>query len=491
MNPLRWRSLLALCVMLGVVWILADGFVIAIPTIGRDLGASTDQLAWALSGFALGACFSALYGRLGDQHGNRLLVICGCVLFLAGTVAGALAGSAGVLIGARVVEGAGGYAVFTCSLSLITLEFPLEERAKALSIRAGIAWAASGTAVFVLAIVLAALGWRWIFWLAVPAMLVGLVLTLWTTPELHEGKPGAPTDTFAALTLATAFTVLTFALISADDIGPGPVAALVVAFFGLIGVFVAIERRSANPLIPLEVWRHPTFTGSIAANFVISAVLVGLFYALALSLQTIRGLTALQASFVLLGGTLPIIALNFLGTRLAERGRYRTPVVAGMAFLALGCFVIVFGERYHGTAVIFAGLVMIGCSIGVQVTPLSTMQVSSTESTKGVATGVVGIMYGVSVALGTAVATAIIEIVGRYETSQPSAQATLGGASSDKVLGVFSGSVPLNSFSSEAATTITHAFEKGVAACALVFGLMALAGLVVAMTTLKDVEIEE
>jgi len=490
-NPLRWRSLLALCVLIGLVWVLSDGFVIAIPTISKDLGGSTSQMAWAISGFALGACFSSLFGRLGDERGNRLLVTAGALLFIAGSIVGGLSQSPDVLIAARVLEGAGGYAIFTCSLALITLEFPLGERARALGIRAAIGWAAAGTAVLILALVLEALGWRAIFWLAIPVAIGGLVLTIWTTPEQNQGDPGASLDGWAVAALVASFTVLTYALIESDQIGLGAFAGLLALSAAILALFALIETRSSDPLIPPSVWRRPTFTGSIAVNFVLSLVLIGIFYPLALYLQTIRGLDSIDASAVLLGATIAIIIFNVPGARMAARGRFSLPVFVGMGLMAVGCAVIFVGIKLEGSAGIFAGLVILGGAIGIQLTSLSTMQVSSAGSTQGVAAGVVGIMYGVSVALGTGLATAAMQNVGRYEISQPAAASSLQGIPTDQVLGVFSGSVPLSSFSPEAAQTITAAFNQGVMVCALIFGVLALAGLGLALALLRNVRIEE
>ncbi len=490
-NPLRWRSLLSICVLIGVIWILSDGFVIAIPTIARDIGGSTNLLALGVIGFPLGACLCALYGRLGDQRGNRGMVVAGSILFVAGSLGGGLVDNPNQLIIARVVEGVGGYAVFTCSLSLITLEFPLEQRAKALGARAAIVWAASGSAVLVLAVVVALLGWRWIFWLAIPVALLAVALTVLTTPEYKQGERGSGLDVPPALVMTASFIVLTVALTQSDRVGPVIFACLVVLSALLFAAFLLLESRATNPLVPPSIWRHPTFSGSIAVNFLLGLALAGIFYAMALYLQTIRGLGVVSASTVLLGATVAIVLFNLPGARLAARGRYSPQVIAGMACMAVGCALVFFGVRADGTAGLFVGLAVIGASVGIQLTSLSTMQVSSAGTTKGVAAGVVGIVYGISGVLGISIATALMQNVGRYEIGRPAAKKVLEGTSTGEVLGVFSGSVPLGDFSVTQAKTITDAFDSGVMSCAVVFGLLALAGLAVAVALLREVKIEQ
>ena len=104
LNPLRWHSLAAVCLLVGLVWVVSDGFVIAIPAIGRAVGGSTDALAWVVNGFSLVAGMAAFFGRLGDLTGNRRVVVAGSAILVVGSVVGGLADTPHELILARVLQ---------------------------------------------------------------------------------------------------------------------------------------------------------------------------------------------------------------------------------------------------------------------------------------------------------------------------------------------------------------------------------------------------
>ncbi|MSX02618.1 MAG: MFS transporter, partial [Actinobacteria bacterium] len=461
-NPRRWKSLAAICMLIGLVWVLSDGFVIVVPSIGRDLGGTTDQMAWAVNAFALTACFAALFGRLGDMRGNRRILTAGCLILILGSVVGGLAESPNVLILARVLQGSGGGAIFTCGLSLVTLEFPPDERSKALSIRAAFGWAASGLAVFILAVLLETLGWRSTFWAAIPVALIGLGLAAATTPDISQRKPGERLDVVGAVFLTSAILVLSYALIESDELGTTELVSLIAAAVLLIGAFTAVESRVGDPLIPMSVWRHQTFSGSIIVNFIFTGVLMGLLYLLALYLQTVRGLNTIEAAVLLLGATIAVIVTNPFGAGLVKRGRYLLPVVAGMVLLGVGCITVLIGIRAHINPVLLLGLVLLGSAVGVQLTSISTLQVSSAGASKGTAAGIVGVTFGVSTAMGVALATAIMENVALSELAGETGSNELEGVSHQQLLDILTGSLPLDSISSAGQKVVVSAFDQGL-----------------------------
>ena len=132
-NSRRWLSLAGMCALLMLCVILADGFVIAVPTISRELGGTANQLAWAVSGFSLVACLAVVSGRLGDMHGNRKVLTGGALVLVAGSAFGGLSQTANELILGRVLQGIGSIAIWTSALSLVTLQFPPSERPRALT----------------------------------------------------------------------------------------------------------------------------------------------------------------------------------------------------------------------------------------------------------------------------------------------------------------------------------------------------------------------
>ncbi|MBJ7343518.1 MAG: MFS transporter [Solirubrobacteraceae bacterium] len=487
----RWYSLFVVAGLIGLVWILSDGFVIAVPAISHDLGGSTDQMAWVVNIFTIVGCTAALFGRLGDAHGARRLVAVGILILIGGSVIGGLAQSPDILIIARALQGVGGIAMFTCGLALITHQFPPEERSKALSVRSVIAYVASGSAVLILALVLSGLGWRWIFWSSIAVAAVGLLLLAVTTTEFREPKSNKRLDLVGAATLSSSFLVLNFALIESDELSFLRLLILLAVSALLLTFFVRAESQAADPLIPPSVWRQTTFTGSIIVTFLYGVVLNGVLFLLALYLQTVRGLSAIDAAAVLMGATLAIIVANPLGAGLVKRGRLLLPVVAGMVLVAVASSAILVGVQLDSTPVILIGLVGLGLSIGVQMTALSVLQVTSAGATKGTASGVVGIVTALSVAMGIAIATAVMENVAVRSLRGETGSNQLEGVSHQRLLDILSGGIPLDSLSAAGQTVVKSAFDAGMVAACVAFVLFALIGVGVALKLLRNIALDD
>jgi MFS family permease len=258
--------------------VVCDGFVIAIPAIGRAVGGSTDAMAWAVNSFSLVAGMAAFFGRLGDLTGNRRIVLVGSVILIVGSVVGGLADTPNELILARVLQGIGGTAIFTCALSVLALQFSPVERPRALSIKQSVSWAASGLAVLILAVLLEFLGWKSTFWVAIPIALLGLGLVATTTPEFRERRAHSRLDLAGALILTAAFFMVSYTLFESEEVTVATLALMAGVAALLFGLFVVIESRSADPLIPLSIWRQQTFTGAIVAVFIFNGVMMGMLY---------------------------------------------------------------------------------------------------------------------------------------------------------------------------------------------------------------------
>lgn len=477
--------------LVGLVLVISDGFVIAIPAIGRDIGGSADQMAWAVNGFSLAAGMAGFFGRLGDLIGNRKLVIAGSVILIVGSVFGGLAGTPGEVIAARVLQGIGGIAIFTCALSVLTLEFPAEERPKALGINAAARWAASGFAVLIIAMLLDSLEWRWIFWTAIPIALLAIGFVVTTTPEVHELDGRAKLDLGGALTLTAASVVLVYALFESDEVPVRTLLPMVGVSALLFGLFAFVESRSADPLIPPQVWRHRTFTGSMIVNFIFNGILMGVLYLLALYLQTAKGLGMIDAASVLLGATITIIIMNPFGAQLVRRGYFLLPVVVGMLLVASGCVVVLLGVKTDSNSVILVGLVILGAAVGIQLASISAFQVSFADASKGMSSALLVITIGISNALGIALATAIMQNVAIHSLQGATSSNQLEGVSHQQLLDVLNGSRPPSTVSSAGQQLVVAAFNHGTVVTSAIFAVLALLGAGLALTMLQDISIAD
>lgn len=491
LNPRRWYSLAAVCLLLGLVWVVCDGFVIAIPAIGRAVGGSTDAMAWAVNSFSLVAGMAAFFGRLGDLTGNRRIVLVGSVILIVGSVVGGLADTPYELILARVLQGIGGTAIFTCALSVLALQFSPVERPRALSIKQSVSWAASGLAVLILAVLLEFLGWKSTFWVAIPIALLGLGLVATTTPEFRERRADSRLDLAGALILTAAFFMVSYTLFESEEVTVATLALMAGVAALLFGLFVVIESRSADPLIPLSIWRQQTFTGAIVAVFIFNGVMMGMLYLLALYLQTVGGLGAVDTAKVLLGATIAVIITNPIGALLARRRRFLLPVVAGMLLMAVGCVGVLLGIKADSNVVILGGLIVLGVAVGIQTTPVSTLQVSSADGTKGAVSGIVAITFGLSTAMGIALATAIIQNVAIGSLHGATGANQLEGISHQELLDILTGIRPMSDLSSAGQQIITGAFDKGAVMTSAIFAVLALLGVGVAVKTLRNIALAD
>lgn len=490
-NSRRWLSLAGMCALLMLCVILADGFVIAVPTISRELGGTANQLAWAVSGFSLVACLAVVSGRLGDMHGNRKVLTGGAFVLVAGSAFGGLAQTANELILGRVLQGIGSIAIWTSALSLVTLQFPPSERPRALTIRSTLNWAAAGAALLLLALLLESLGWRALFWAPIPIALLALALVLTTTPEIEQRKPGQKIDVPGAITLTSACLAMSYALIESHAIHPALFVALLVLVAILLGVFVLIERRASDPLIPNSVWKRSTFSGSVVITFIYCGVWGGMLFLMALHLQTARGLSSIDAASVLLGATISLVLANPIGSRMVSKGKFRLPVAVGMLLVALGCIGVLIGIEINSDAAVLAGLVILGAAVGIQIASISVLHVTTSGASEGTASGIVGMTMWIGVGFGVALAAAVMQNIAIRELEGATGAHNLEGIDHHKLTDILTGSLPLSSVSAAGQKVVLSALDEGLIAGSAVFAVLALFGAGLALLTLRNIAFDE
>ncbi|MCX6386848.1 MAG: MFS transporter [Solirubrobacterales bacterium] len=300
-NPQRWLSLAALCVLTGLVWLTATDISIALPTIGQALGGSMDSLQWAVNGYFLAGSLIVLGGRLSDMKGRRKIFIIGGFLLILGSVVSGSAGSTSQLVIGRVIEGVGAAAILPSSLAIVAVQFPENERARAIAIWIAVAWGCQGIGPLIGGGLIQAFGWQAIFWINVPLGIAAIWLVLKTTPETFNTREGAKLDIPGAAVLTSALILLSYGLVECDSAS----LPTVFLYFGgsalLFALFVFVESRASEPLVPLSVFRRPAFMGAVSANLLANIVFSAVIFIMALYLQVVMGYGALKAGALLLG----------------------------------------------------------------------------------------------------------------------------------------------------------------------------------------------
>ena len=194
---------------------------------------------------------------------------------------------------------------------------------------------------------------------------------------------------------------------------------------------------------------------------------------------------------MLIGGTIAVIITNPIGALLARRGSFQLPVVAGMLLMSLGLVAILFGIKADSNAAILGGLIVLGAAVGIQTTPISILAVSSTDATKGTASGVVAITFGLSNAIGIALATAIMQNVAIGSLKGATGSNQLEGIDHQELLDILTGIRPMNGLSSAGQQVVTAAFDKGAMTTIAIFAVLVLMGAALATKTLRNVVLHD
>jgi EmrB/QacA subfamily drug resistance transporter len=311
----RRSGLVVAAVALAQVCVTLDYYAltVALPQMADDLGTSTTNLQWALSGYML--AFAALLvagGRAADVLGRRRVLVAGVAVFgLASLVCG-LAQSDVMLIGVRVVQGAGAAFLFPASLAVVAAVFQGDAQARAVGSVVAVATMGSAAGPFVGGVLTDALSWRWIFFLNVPIALATILLALRAIPESRDETASRHVDLAGLLLLSGGVVGLALAVDRAGvwGAGSGLLWGTLAAAVACLGAFVLVEARSRAPLLDLGLLRNRRLV-AVAASGCLSnfSFALGVFLA-TLYLQDARGLSALQAgvAFLAMSGGVVVIS---------------------------------------------------------------------------------------------------------------------------------------------------------------------------------------
>jgi len=427
-NPRRGygRPGLALAIMLGAqLMIILDATVvnIALPHIESGLRFSSTSLSWVMNGYTL--TFGGLLllgGRAGDILGRRRVFIAGITIFTLASLAGGLATSAGMLLAARAVQGAGGALASPAVLALVVSGFAEgKERTRALAIYAGVVTGGSSLGLVLGGVITEWLSWRWVLFVNIPIGILVVVLT----PLFVAETPRLPGrfDLAGAITSTAGVALLVYGFIRAASDGWGSrtaLAAFAVAIVLLAG-FLLTETRAQQPITPLRLFADVSRSGSYAARLLLVAGMFGMFFFLTQFLQDVLGFSPLRAGVAFLPMTIMLFAVSravprllprFGGKRLMILGML--PVIVGMAWLSR----VSPGTSYW-TGVI-EPMVLFGAGMGVVFVPLTSVSLMGVRpEDSGAASSMVNVMQQVGGSLGLAVLVAVFGTASKNALAHP------------------------------------------------------------------------
>ncbi len=415
-----WTLVLA---SLGLFMTALDNLVVAtaLPVLRVDLHAGLSALEWTINAFILAfACLLMTGAALGDRFGRRRIFTLGIAVFTAASAAAALSPSAGALIAARLVQGAGAAMAFPLSLTLISEAFPVEERGKAIGLWGAIGGLAVAAGPVVGGAIVNGISWHWIFWLNVP---VGLTLVALAPRRLTESFGPRSRIDIPGVALAAAGTFgLTWGLVRANTAGWGSteIIAALIAGVALIGAFLAWERRAPSPMLPLALFRQRGFATANAVSFFMYAGVFGTLFLMTQLLQTALGYSPLATGIRLLPWVAAPGLIAPIAGALADRIGNRPFMIVGLALQAIGFgWIAAIATSGMGYAQLGVPLGVAGVGIGMVFPTVANAVLASVPLTEaGVASGTNSTLREFGGVFGVAVLAAVFARSGVYTSPQ-------------------------------------------------------------------------
>jgi EmrB/QacA subfamily drug resistance transporter len=403
----KWLPLTAVC--LGTFLLLVDVtiVIVALPGIAGHLKAGPQDLAWVLDGYALALAALLLgAGALADRYGRRVTYLAGLMIFGVSSLLCALAPTVNTLVAARVLQGVGGAAMFATTVAILNVTYRGRDRGVAFGVWGAVNGAATAAGPLAGGLLAEHLGWRWIFLVNLPIVVVAIWFTLRTVTESRSGRSG-PFDIPGTVTFTFAATAIVYGLIRAADDGWTAPAVLGPLGLGLAGtaLFVAVERRSAAPMLDLTLFRRPAFTGLIVAAFLCQAAAFAYLPFTTIWLQRVLGHGPVDAGLL---GALPLsgaaLLVGALAGRFLQQVRPWPAIGLGLLLIAAGDLAqSVVGTGSAGAALI-PGLILVGLGAGVVLPVLSSAVLAEVPPERsGMAGGALNTFRQLGFAFGVAI----------------------------------------------------------------------------------------
>src|SRR5437763_9822982 len=402
----KWWTLIAVSV--ATFMLLLDITVVntALPSIQKDLSANFTDLQWVIDAYTLALAAVVLTaGSLADRLGRRGVFAAGLGIFAVASLAAGLAPDATFLNISRAVQGIGAAAMFSVSLALVAQEFPAgRERATAMGVYGATIGISVAVGPLVGGAITSGLGWRWVFFVNVPVGLAAIALTFARIRESRD--PNATRiDWLGVSTFSTALLMLVLALVRGNDNGWGsPLIVSLLSGAGLmLAAFVAVERRVAEPMLPLGLFRRGAFTGVQLAAVAVSASLFALFLYLTLYLQNYLGYSPLQAGLRYLPITLAPFLVAPLAVALMGRLPARVVMAIGLAGVGAGLLLMSGLSADSSWTALLPGFIVAGIGVGLLNPVIADVAVSVVSRDRsGMAAGINDTFRQVAIAVGVA-----------------------------------------------------------------------------------------
>jgi len=416
-NP--WLILVLVCLAQFMVILDATIVNVALPSIQADLGLSESSLQWIVNAYALlFGGFLLLGGRAGDLMGRKRVFLAGLVLFTAASLACGLATSETMLIVARGIQGLGAALVSPAALSIVTTTFREgPERTKALGVWAAIAVGGGAVGLVLGGFLVETFSWPWIFFVNVPVGIAAFLLSLRFVPESKDEHAHKSFDLAGATTVTAGLIALVYGIVRSAESGwsSAEVVSCLVLSAVLLGAFVLIESRSAEPLVRLSIFSVKTVRGANVAMLIVAAGLFAMFFFNTLYLQRVLGFSPLEAGFAFVPFTMGVIVGATVSQKLVPAlGAREVPLIGlGLATLGLLSFLRLTPDSSYVTDLL-PGILLTAVGMGLVFVPITLIATSGVPSDDA---GLVSGLFNTSQQIGGALGLALLSTFATNKTA--------------------------------------------------------------------------
>ncbi|MCX5233556.1 MFS transporter [Streptomyces sp. NBC_00233] len=417
----KWLPLTAAC--MGAFMLLVDITIVtvALPDMAAGLHTTFADLQWVMDGYALALATLLLSaGSLADRIGRRTMYLGGLAVFSAASLGCALADSPVLLIVFRVLQGAGGAAMFATMMALLSSTYRGRDRGVAFGVWGAVNGAAAAAGPVLGGLLTQHLGWRWIFYVNLPLAAVTLLVTLRTVKESRGPRGRVDLPGMASFTLAAGST--TFALIRAGGTGWTNPATLGMLSIGALAAvaFIRIEARAAHPMLDLSLFRDRSFAGIMTGGALMPIAAYSYLAYSSLWLQSARGLGPLATGLALAPMSAATFLVSGLAGRLVHRLPPRLPIGAGLLLTGTGALLQTQVHAESTWTALLPGLSMTGIGVGLSTPVLASAAMARVPQERaGMAGGALSTGRQLGNALGIAGLGLIFQAAHPAATSQP------------------------------------------------------------------------